>query len=89
MDNARYTRRRVCGSLTGLIITGTRLLVGGVMVFLPFAHDHLNNLQTLGIYAGLSSFLIAEEILARVEERRFEGSLTEGDGGDPEALPSI
>jgi len=50
-------------------ILTTRALAALALVFLPFAHDRLNSIQFLAVYVGVTGFLIAEEIVARLERR--------------------
>lgn len=52
-------------------ILSTRAIAGLALVFVPFAHEHINALQTLGIYVGMTGLLIVEEIAARLGPREL------------------
>ena len=50
-------------------ILGIRAFVGLGMIFLPFARKQLESTNFLATYVGITGFLIAEEVLARIERR--------------------
>ncbi|KLO15564.1 hypothetical protein SCHPADRAFT_888472 [Schizopora paradoxa] len=50
-------------------ILGIRAFVGLGMIFLPFAHERLKSTNLLATYVGITGFLIAEEVLTRLERR--------------------
>jgi len=50
----------------------TRTMAGVLLTLLPFAHGRLNSIQMLGVYVGISGFLIAVEMVNRLEQRPTE-----------------
>jgi low temperature requirement protein LtrA len=60
-------KRRGILKLSRPFVIGTRYAMGVLMILLPVGHDHLTPLAVLGIYVGITAFLIAEETFSRLE----------------------
>ncbi|TDL27722.1 hypothetical protein BD410DRAFT_835037 [Rickenella mellea] len=70
-----HKRLDSCTGLLGVgrtVILGTRYVMGVVMILLPLAHARLDSIQLLGIYVGITAFLIAWEIVTRLEDRSVD-----------------
>jgi low temperature requirement protein LtrA len=53
------------------VVFTTRYMAGIVMILVPLAKN-LSSIAYLGIYVGITAFLIIEETLARIERREWE-----------------
>lgn len=53
------------------VVLATRYVAGIVMVLVPLAKN-LSSIQYLGIYVGITAFLIVEETIGRVERHEWE-----------------
>ncbi|KAJ7130167.1 hypothetical protein C8R44DRAFT_978325 [Mycena epipterygia] len=69
----RTSKRR---TLSRTVVLGTRYVAGIAMILLPLAED-LSSLQFLAIYVSITSFLVLEETIARIERREQDLDKTE------------
>lgn len=53
------------------VVLGTRYAAGIAMALVPLAKN-LSSIKYLGIYVGITAFLIIEETIARIERREWE-----------------
>lgn len=59
------------------VVLGTRFAAGIAMALVPIANG-LGSIEYLGIYAGITTFLIIEETISRIERREWELDDREG-----------
>lgn len=53
------------------LMLGARYAAGITMALVPLSQD-LSSMEYLGIYVGITAFLIIEETIARIERREWE-----------------
>ncbi|KAJ7248625.1 hypothetical protein B0H12DRAFT_1123492 [Mycena haematopus] len=61
-------QRTIRRTISRRVVFAIRYAAGLAMTLVPIA-DGLSSIQFLGIYAGITAFLIIEEIIARIERR--------------------
>ncbi|KAJ7135420.1 hypothetical protein C8R43DRAFT_1020947 [Mycena crocata] len=62
---------KVRRTLSRTVVLGTRYVAAIAMILVPLA-ENLSSIEFLGIYVGITGFLILEETIARVERREQE-----------------
>lgn len=54
----------------------TRMIAGVFLALLPFAHARMDSIKMLALYVGVTGFLIAEELFAKIERTEAKPSVS-------------
>jgi low temperature requirement protein LtrA len=63
------------------LVLGTRYIAGLVMILVPLVND-MSSVKFLGIYVGITAFLVLEETISQIERRDMDLDRAESSPGD-------